>query len=56
MRSTIKGSLAVVAVATALALGAVGAMTPADAAMHMGFGGHGGFGGRGTVESVANWS
>ena len=43
MRSIIKGSLAGVAVATALALGAVGATTPADAAMHMGGGGHGGF-------------
>ena len=47
MRSIIKGSLAGVAVATALALGAVGATTPADAAMHMGGGGHGGFGGHG---------
>ena len=40
MRSIIKGSLAGVAVATALSLGAVGATTPADAAMRMG-GGHG---------------
>ena len=47
MRSIIKGSLAGVAVATALALGAVGATTPADAAMHMGGGGHGGHGGGG---------
>ena len=38
MRSIIKGSLAGVAVATALALGAVGATTPADAAMRMGGG------------------
>jgi len=42
MRSMIKSSLAGVAVATALALGAVGATTPADAAMRMGGGGHGG--------------
>ena len=46
MRSFIKGSLAGVAVAAALALGAVGGTTPADAAFHTG-GGHGGFGGHG---------